>query len=229
MTLSSADDFRQRAAHGPRPAGAHPSATDDVADSPMLRARALRVGHREALGPPIDIEIKPGTIILVRGENGAGKTTLIQTLAGALQPVDGQLEFAAGLSLVHLPQHAARLLPGPFSVGNLLALAQLRGEVHPWIPSDHRERLDRLSGGQRQRLVLAIACVQRCDLLLLDEPSQSLDAASRSTFFAELAGLGQLPSPAGFARARAIVVVSHDVEADRLLSRPSTTVVEVTR
>ncbi|MFN3987554.1 MAG: ATP-binding cassette domain-containing protein [Rhodocyclaceae bacterium] len=200
-----------------------------TAGGALLAARALRVGRDRPLGAALNFDIRDGTLLLVRGDNGAGKTTLLHTLAGTLPPQAGSLHFSPGLRRVHLPQHAARLAPGPFSVADLIALASVSPHAHPWIPAQLRCRLDQLSGGQRQRLVLAIACAQPCDLLLLDEPTQSLDAASRADFYAALASGQATPGTHTFITAGALVLVSHDAEAASLLDRPGVQLLDLGR
>lgn len=181
--------------------------------STLLQARGLQAGLAAALFAPIDLALHAGSVTLVSGENGVGKSSLMRTLAGEQAPFAGTVQPAPGLRICHFSQHAAQLPGGPFSVDDLLRLAGTPALVHPWVPGNPRQRFDQLSGGQRQRLLLAMALTAPCDLLLLDEPAQNLDATSRLTFRAWLEGA------AARSRGPAIVVVTHDAETIQAASR----------
>lgn len=175
----------------------------------LLEARALQAGVTAALFKPLDLQLESGQVVLIRGDNGVGKSSLLRTLAGEQTPFAGEVRRARGVRVLHFPQHGGMLPKGPFSVADLLALTGDPSPADPWIPSRHGFRVDRLSGGQRQRLLLALALREECDVLLLDEPTQYLDQASRSTFHALVANAYRgdgvnAPSP------RAIVIAGHD-------------------
>jgi ABC-2 type transport system ATP-binding protein len=155
----------------------------------------------------------------VIGPNGAGKTTLLQILAGALSPSSGSVEVDGRIGWV--PQHPA--LYSKLSVAeNLRLFARLEK-----VPDVERtvgrmleqtalaERADDevglLSGGNRQRVNIAIGLLGDPRVLLLDEPSASLDPRQRERLWAFLAELGTT-----------VVFSTHDVgeaerHADRLL------------
>lgn len=177
-----------------------------VPPPPLLRAEGLLVGHHHPVAQALDFQVHAGGVVLIRGDNGTGKSTLLRTLHGEAAPLGGQLKRQSGLRIVHLPQHAGRLPSGPCSVNDLLTLAGLRHCHHPWLPAQRNTRVDCLSGGERQRLVLAMALSQPCDLLLLDEPTQYLDASTRRSFHAALSSLSD------FMQARSLLLVSHDDE-----------------
>jgi len=175
----------------------------DVA-TPLVSAKGLQVGTADPLFEALELDIRPGDVVLINGENGAGKSSLLRTLAGEQPPLGGELRVAPGVRFLHLPQHAGRALPGPFSVADMLRLAGLETTSHPWIPADKGQRFDCLSAGQRQRLVLAMAQLTPCSVLLLDEPTQFLDANTRSMFQV------WVDAPWESCRAQALVIVSHD-------------------
>ncbi|MDG3063654.1 ATP-binding cassette domain-containing protein [Thauera mechernichensis] len=172
----------------------------------LLQARGLQAGLAAPLFAPLDLALQAGSVTLVSGDNGVGKSSLMRTLAGEQAPFAGTVQRAHALRVCHFSQHAAQLPAGPFSVADLLALAGMPGLAHAWVPDDRGQRVDRLSGGQRQRLLLAMALATPCDLLLLDEPTQYLDAASRHVFVA------WLTTASARAGGPAIVVVTHDAE-----------------
>jgi ABC-2 type transport system ATP-binding protein len=186
-----------------------------------MRAEALvkRYGMREALRG-VSFDVEAGEKVAVIGPNGAGKTTLLQILAGALEPTSGTVSLDAG-DVGWVPQHPA--LYGKLSVAeNLRLFARLervadveRTVVRMLEQTDLRERADdevsRLSGGNRQRVNIALGLLAEPAVLLLDEPSASLDPRQRDRLWQFLAALGTT-----------VLFSTHDVgeaerHADRLL------------
>jgi ABC-type multidrug transport system ATPase subunit len=164
-------------------------------DPPLLLGRGLsrRYGQVCALAP-VDVELRPRESLALVGPNGAGKSTLLAILAGALTPSEGSLEVAGGVRIGWLPQrpaHYGRLTARE----NLELFARLEGEPDPLGRAEqlvsHFElpegrQSGRLSVGNRQRLNLAIALLGRPDVLLLDEPSASLDPEQRALLWQEV-------------------------------------------
>jgi ABC-2 type transport system ATP-binding protein len=135
----------------------------------------------------VTMTIGPGVTGLL-GPNGAGKSTLLALLAGGLEPSSGSIERRAGVRIGWTPQrpaHYGRLSPRE----NLELFADLEGEAEPAAAATHLlgqfELPDaprpsaRLSVGNRQRLNLAISLLGNPDVLLLDEPTASLDPPQR--------------------------------------------------
>jgi ABC-2 type transport system ATP-binding protein len=155
---------------------------------PVLRARgvARRFGARVAL-EPCDVEIRAGETVALIGPNGAGKSTLLALLAGALAPTAGSVERAADVEIGWVPQRPAyydRLTPRE----NLELFARLEGERAPATAAERLlARFDvpgdpiaaELSVGNRQRLNVAVGLLGSPQLLLLDEPTASLDPGQR--------------------------------------------------
>lgn len=164
-------------------------------EAPLLTGCGLsrRYGAVRALAP-VDVELHRRESLALVGPNGAGKSTLLAILAGALSPSEGSLEIGAGVRVGWLPQrpaHYSRLTARE----NLELFARLEGEPDPRERAEqllaHFElpegRLSgRLSVGNRQRLNLAIALLGRPDVLLLDEPSASLDPEQRALLWQEV-------------------------------------------
>jgi ABC-type multidrug transport system ATPase subunit len=151
----------------------------------LLRAVgvARRFGDVLALAPT-DLELVPGETVALVGANGAGKSTLLAILAGAVEPSEGTVETHARIGWVpQRPAQYARLSARE----NLELFARLEG-VDPGVAGDLLERFslppgDRpaghLSVGNRQRLNIALSLLGEPRVLLLDEPTASLDPVQR--------------------------------------------------
>ena len=182
---------------------------------PALRtARSLRVevGRREVLHG-VDLEVAAGDVVALLGRNGAGKTTLLRTLAGLVAPSAGAVEGSARTAYV--PQDPGTLLFAPTvreevaETLRLLGRTRDEGAIECWLESlglgAVATRHPRsLSGGERQRVAIAAVAVGGAEVLLLDEPTRGMDAASRAAL--ELAVRSHAD------RGGAVVLATHDVE-----------------
>jgi ABC-2 type transport system ATP-binding protein len=170
---------------------------------PVLRVEGLgkRYGRRQALCD-LSFAVCPGEILAVIGPNGAGKTTLLSILAGVQAPSSGSVARAAG-EVGWVPQQPA--LYSKLSVAeNLRLFARLervpdreavvaRMLDQTGLTERAGERVDRLSGGNRQRVNVALGLLADPPVVLLDEPSSSLDPGQRERlweFIGELARRG---------------------------------------
>jgi len=134
------------------------------------------------------IEIWKGDKIGFLGPNGCGKTTLLQLLLGRLQPVSGSLRIGTNLEVVYLDQLRDQLNDEKSLAENVAGPAEtvrFQGQdrhIHSYLrdflfPSDRiRQPVKFLSGGERNRLLLAKLFLQPANLLVLDEPTNDLDA-----------------------------------------------------
>jgi ABC-2 type transport system ATP-binding protein len=150
----------------------------------LLAARgvARRFGSRVAL-LPTDVSLAEGEVVALVGPNGAGKSTLLSILAGALEPSEGVVDRPQRVGWV--PQRAAhygRLT----ALENLRLFASLEGAPRARAEALAAEfdlppatRAASLSVGNRQRLDVALALLASPRVLLLDEPTASLDPAQR--------------------------------------------------
>jgi ABC-2 type transport system ATP-binding protein len=166
----------------------------------VLAARGVsrRYGADVALAPT-DIDVLSGETLALVGPNGAGKSTLLGILAGALAPSEGRVVSPLARPRIGwVPQRPAQY--GRLSARENLALfARLEGlaDVEARvsrllalvdIATPDRPAAD-LSAGNQQRLNIAIALLTEPDVLLLDEPTASLDPGQRRRLWEVAAGV----------------------------------------
>jgi ABC-2 type transport system ATP-binding protein len=146
----------------------------------------------------VDLDVPSGKVIAIHGDNGAGKTTLLRIAAGLITAETGSVRVGGRAPDRDGTEFRRQI--GFVSAGNSGLYARLRAEQHldlwarlalldrrargPAIDRVERsfdltplrgQRVDRLSMGQRQRLRLALGFLHDPTLVLLDEPTTSLD------------------------------------------------------
>ncbi len=151
----------------------------------------------------VDVELRRGEFLALRGASGAGKSTLLHLLGGLDAPNDGEVWLAgrnlAGLSRRELARlrneevgfifQAYYLLPELDALENVCLPARMARTPAPQAEARGRELLDRvglkermehkpyeLSGGEQQRVAIARALINEPDLILADEPTGNLDS-----------------------------------------------------
>ena len=191
-----------------------------------LRGVSLALGATPVL-EDVSLRIEANDYLAILGPNGGGKTTLLKLLLGLYTPDRGQVQVLgdsprrARGRVGYVPQHVRFDLEFPIRVQDVVLMGRLgrgggariragdRDAAHAALERvEMRELAARpigaLSGGQLQRVLIARALSQQPELLLLDEPTASLDERiGRSVWelFEELA------------EEMAVVVVSHDIGA----------------
>ncbi len=146
----------------------------------------------EAGGSPtiqgLNTLILRGDRVGIIGPNGAGKSTLLKLLLGQLQPDSGQIRLGTNLKIAYFDQLRAQLDPArtvrdnvaggsdKVEVGgrSLHVLSYLKDFL--FAPDRAQQPVSALSGGERNRLLLAKLFTQPANLLVLDEPTNDLDA-----------------------------------------------------
>ena len=225
--------------------GAHADGTVDETDADVYRSpvrlttTGLRWGHRdrEILGPAagVDLDLRPGSRLVVTGPSGAGKSTLLLTLAGLLPPMAGDVEAVdvGDGSIVGLRSAGCYFAEEAhiFSTSVRENLRVARGDItdeeidaalaaaglQRWaaaLPDGLDTVLtggaDAMSGGQRRRLLLARALLHPAPVVLLDEPTEHLDEADSDELLRRLLGIERDL----FGPDRIVVVVTHQPPAD---------------
>jgi ABC-2 type transport system ATP-binding protein len=146
----------------------------------------------------LELTIASGEIVAMLGPNGAGKSTTNELILGLISPDAGQVRVFGGD-----PRHAVRqgMVGAMLQGGALLQDATVQQVLqlmhglhrHPLplaeiieragVSSFLRTRTDKLSGGQAQRLRYALAIMPDPGLLILDEPTVSMDVDARRNFW----------------------------------------------
>lgn len=183
--------------------------TSSRAAPPVLSLRDVSRSFKGKLAlAPLDLELGPGERLAVRGANGAGKTTLLRCIAGTLYPSSGEIRIRGhragtlsaqrliGCSLAADRAFYLRLT----GRANLRFFASLRNGSEREASRDVdsiveeleieaivQQRLDSCSTGMLQQVSFARALLGKPDLLLLDEPTRSLDVEATARLWAALA------------------------------------------
>ncbi len=217
--------------------GGEPAATD-AAPLPLadahLRARGLVPRYGDLTW---DLDLAPGERVVVRGPSGCGKTTLLQTLGGLLAPRAGELTVGgrdvSGIDQdvlrstirVHVEDEwvFATTVRENIVVGNARASDELVDDclaavgLGDWVSglpggvdTVLADGAGSLSSGQRRRLLLARALVSEAPVLLIDEPTEHVDAEGAAEL---LDMLLNRPLPGGRAE-RSVILVTHQSRED---------------
>ena len=187
----------------------------------------------------VDLVVQAGKMTAIVGASGSGKTTLLQILGTLDAPDSGRLFFRgtdlSGRSEPDLAAHRNRhigfifqfhhLLPEFTALENVMMPGLIHGHPRPMLKdkaaailgrvglgSRLHHRSGELSGGEQQRVALARALVMDPALLLADEPTGNLDAASGQRVFELLHELSRILG-------LAVVMVTHNMELARAMDR----------
>lgn len=174
----------------------------------------------------VSLHLHPLDFVSVIGPNGGGKTSLLKLLLGLVPPSRGQVRVfgqpptSSRNQIGYVPQQATLDQQFPISVWDVTLMGRLsRLSVFQRFSAEDREltaealrkvrmydyrhrQIGQLSGGQQQRVLIARALVAQPQLLLLDEPTASIDSEIKRDIYDMLSVLNETMT---------IVMVSHDI------------------
>ena len=194
---------------------------------PIIEIKDLDFAYSDAaVLEAVNLSVSEQDFLAIIGPNGGGKTTLLKLMLGLLTPcggsirVNGKSPGNAASCIGYVPQNVHMNQDFPISVLDVVLMGSFEPKNRFQRNKAQKkkaalETLDRLemanyadkkigelSGGQRQRVLIARALVSQPRLLLLDEPTASIDTKGQSEFYKLLASLNKEIT---------ILVVSHDL------------------
>jgi len=197
--------------------------------SEVVRLQKVRVKYNDVtVLEDISISILQHDFLGIIGPNGGGKSTLLKVILGLVKPTSGSvLVFGkapeqARSRIGYVAQRPAFDRDFPASVQDVMMMGRFSkvGLFHRYTQADRdavekalvrvgmakfrRNQIGRLSGGQQQRVFVARALVSQPELLLLDEPTASIDPGMQTEFYELLQKLKENLT---------IIMVSHDIGA----------------
>lgn len=202
---------------------------DQNTGKPIIEIRDLDFAYDDQpVLTGVNMTITDGDFVAMIGPNGGGKTTLLKLMLGLLKPRHGRIRVMgkpagrASHRIGYVPQNVHINQHFPITALDVVRTGKLAPGKR-WSRSSRKDRRDAifameqigmadyadrrmgdLSGGQRQRVFIARAMVTQPRLLLMDEPTASIDSRGQTSFFQLLQQLN---------RDVTIVVVSHDLLA----------------
>ena len=228
-------DTAPEVSRGSARAGAPP-----VASPPGLRLDGIGFTYGERARPALDdfsLEVAPGERVALVGRSGAGKTTVVSLLLGFFELQQGQI-LVGGRDLRRLPLEELRSLIGVVAQDTYLFHGSVRDNLLLARPGAGQDELEaaaraarahefiralpdgydtvvgerglKLSGGERQRVAIARALLKAAPILVLDEPTSSVDAANEAQIQLALDEL---------TRGRTTLVIAHRLSTVRNADR----------
>ncbi len=174
----------------------------------------------------INLEVEKGEFACIVGPNGGGKTTILKLMLGLLKPTSGSIEVLGGqpenqrAHIGYVPQFSKFDASFPVSVLDVVLMGCLQRSLfwgrYPRIqiakahqalndvglPGLAMKGFSELSGGQKQRALIARAIMSDPELLLLDEPTASVDVHGTEQFYRLFSEMNEKFT---------IMMVSHDI------------------
>ncbi|MDR0666980.1 MAG: ABC transporter ATP-binding protein [Campylobacteraceae bacterium] len=186
----------------------------------MVRVCNLSFAYdKENVLENVNFEYKSGDFLAIVGPNGGGKSTLLKLILGLLTPTDGTIELLSN-KIGYVPQNTMPNGEFPISVLDVVLMGRLKGNRFGFYKQDDRKtafealekvgmrqyahrKIGELSMGQRQKIFIARALTCEAELLILDEPTASVDMQGQVQIYNILKSLNA---------EKGIIVVSHDMD-----------------
>ncbi|WP_099189436.1 metal ABC transporter ATP-binding protein [Tepidibacter mesophilus] len=168
----------------------------------------LKIGSREFLG--------------ITGPNGAGKSTLLKVLLGIIEPTSGSISLKDNMSIGYVPQFTSFDRNFPITVLDVILMGKLSNRIKLFkryskaeidrarnimdkldILKFEKRQIGQLSGGQLQKVLIARALMTNPEILVLDEPTASLDFKAKTEIYEMLSKIKE---------EKTIIIVTHDME-----------------
>jgi len=187
-----------------------------------VRDLSFSYGSHEVL-KDINLDIYEGDYIAIIGPNGGGKTTFTKLLLGLLTPQKGEIKIfgksviEARQKIGYLPQYINFNMDMPITVFDIVLQGRLTPQKLFYSKEDKEialkqlekmhishlkeRKIKELSGGQRQRVLLARALSKQPKILILDEPTASIDPEGQKDIYELLKALPLTK-----------IIISHDIQ-----------------
>ncbi len=169
-----------------------------------------------------NLKIRSKSFLGIIGPNGGGKTTLFKVILGLKKPKSGEVIIKENLKIGYVPQTTEFDKSFPILVKDVILMGRLDKKFklfQKYSTYDKKEadkimekldikhlrnrQIGELSGGQLQRVLIGRTLVNNPDVLLLDEPTSSLDSSAKKEIFDLLKELN---------KEKTVVVITHDME-----------------
>lgn len=192
----------------------------------ILECKKLNIGYNnKSVCKDISFSVESGDYICIMGENGSGKSTLIKTILGLITPISGKINLDQDYKksdIGYVPQQTDFQKDFPASVNEVImsGFASKMG-LRPFYNKAEKAKANKvmeylnitdlakksyrdLSGGQQQRVLLARAICATDSLLIMDEPTNGLDARTMKKFYDLISDLNS--------NGMTIIMVSHSID-----------------
>ncbi|MBE5738151.1 MAG: ABC transporter ATP-binding protein [Clostridiales bacterium] len=192
----------------------------------ILSAKKLSIGYSDGIVcKDINFCVNKGDFLCIIGENGTGKSTLIKTILGLNKSIKGEIRFSEDYDaqrVGYLPQISEMQKDFPATVKEVVMSGFVGNKkwklffnkAEKKLAQDYMRNIGiadlqkksfrELSGGQQQRVLLTRALCSTDNLLVLDEPTNGLDAKFTKSFYSLLKNLNK--------QGITIIMVSHNIE-----------------
>jgi len=177
------------------------------------------LGGQEILSD-IHMHIDAGEIAFIIGPNGGGKTTLIRTIMGLVPKISGEIKIfgklnassAVAKNIAYVPQYSTIDRSFPITVSEVLEMAfaklskrEVLAALAEMEMQDYADRkITGLSGGEFQRILISRALLNKPKILILDEPTNNLDAKTQERLFSLVKKINR-------SLGLTIIVITHDI------------------